>query len=70
MKLIKSVDELKSGKKYVCGRLHPDDKSWEVWDVMDWDDEYNVFYHTSDLFDEGDSFEVFQFVYELPSLKE
>jgi hypothetical protein len=69
MKLIKSVDEIESGKQYVCGRLHPDDKSWELWSVLDWDDESQVFYCTSDLFDEGVTFDKFQFVYELPILK-
>ncbi len=70
MKLIRTVAEVVEGKKYVCGNLHPTDKNWEVWGVLDWDAEDQVFYHSSDLFDDGSSFDSFKYVYELPSLKE
>ncbi len=70
MKLIKAVQEVVEGKQYVCGALHPTDKNWEVWDVMDWDAEDQVFYKGGDLFDEGTPFDYFRYVYELPSLKD
>lgn len=68
MKRMQSAGELTHGKKYVCGRLHPESDTWEVWDVLDWDEEGQVLYCVNSLFDEGEPFAKFVFVYELPSL--
>ncbi len=70
MKLINSTENLSIDKQYVCGQLHGEDSSWEVWSVLNWDTDEKVFYVAGNLFDDGKSFTDFKFVYELPSLKQ
>lgn len=64
MKLINNAKELEVDRNYLCGKF----EKWEIWTILQYDDQEEILYCKDDIMSEYKKFDDFVYVFELPKI--